>query len=210
MFCHKGDASKIKLFFSFPLLVACAILICACQATSIKTETPSLVSDLLLEDSALPDGWVRIRDMPATSLSDPSINHVYRSWWGENQGYGKVEQAIWRSISEQKAKDFYNETRLSLLGNPIRTPVPGLVYMPYERSHEISFESDLANEYDYACGWSGKPLCIMVARYNNYTTTLIVEWQTTGLDGVLIKGMDAFEFSKQMSEVDKRFSEILK
>ncbi|NIX00489.1 MAG: hypothetical protein GWN13_20005, partial [Phycisphaerae bacterium] len=52
----------------------------------------SLVSALLLEDDAFPEGWTRIRDLPKGSLTDPTINHVYRSWWWESNGSGQAEQ----------------------------------------------------------------------------------------------------------------------
>jgi len=210
MFYHQDDANKQKRFLSVLFVAVCSVLLWACQPALQKQDTPSLLSNLLLEDRALPAGWVRMRDMPINSLSDSAINHVYRSWWGKKQNYGGVEQSIWRSVSESNAESFYDETQRGQLGPPIRTPVSGLIYVPYERPGEIGFKSNFASEYDYGCGWSGGPHCVMVARYQNYVTALIIDWQTTDSDGVLQKGLDLIEFEKLMYQVDNKFAEILK
>jgi hypothetical protein len=62
---------------SFLILVAGCQTIIAPESTA--TPLPawrSLVSDLLLEDDVLPQGWARERDHPQGSLTDPTINHV--------------------------------------------------------------------------------------------------------------------------------------
>jgi hypothetical protein len=211
MLYYQGGVHKQKRFLWVLSVAFCAMLLCACQTVSQKQSVPQLASDLLLEDGDLPGGWVRIRDMPINSLSDPAINHVYRSWWGKEQGYGKVEQVIWRSSSADNAKQYFDELRGNQF-DPIRTPKPELkqIYIHYEKPNGINFESGFADEIYYACGWSGFPRCVMIARYKNFTTALIVDWQTTGPDGKLRQGVDLTEFERLMFEVDKRFAEILK
>ncbi len=190
------------------LLVSCRVTL---QPQSLSTPLPGwrdLVSVLLLDDDSLPDGWARIRDWPKGSLTDTTINHVYRSWWGKRQGYGKVEQHIWRSYTIEDARAFYLELRQDQF-DPLRTPHPDQIYVPYNTPEEIKFQSQLAQEFYLACGWSAFPQCVAIARYKNYVVEIITDWETIGPDGKTRNGLTYKELEKILVEMDGKFSEFL-
>lgn len=167
-----------------------------------------IVSDLLLTDDDLPDGWDRIRDWPKDSLVDPTINHVYRSWWRPNLSYGELEQHIWRSFSTDDAHPFYLELRQDQY-DPIRTPNPDQIYIPYKTPVEIEFQSGIADEFYIACGWSGFPRCVAVARYRNYIVEVITDWETTGPDGKVRNGLTNDDIETILKAMDAKFAEFL-
>ena len=203
----------IILFLS--LLIACSA---TKQLESQGFPLPgwrSLVSCLLLDDDALPSGWARIRDLPKNSLTDPTINHVYRSWWGEKQGYGKVEQSIWRSYSIVDAQDFFQE----LLGNsfPKITPStepeiiePDNLYIPFRTPNAINYKDMKADELYIACGWKADPYCIAIARYRNYNVEVSADWETIDpIDGTTSKGLSLEEIEKILEAVDHKMTKKL-
>jgi hypothetical protein len=194
------------------------LLLLGCNAVSPFQPTPTplpgwrvLVSDLLIEDGIFPVGWTRIRDWPLDSLSDVTINHVYRSWWGEAADVGKVEQSIWRAFTIADAKALYAELRQSQFGLT-RTPNPALpdeINIPYQSPAEIQYQSAVADEYYLACGWSGFPRCVALARYRNYVAEIITDWQTIGPDGRQRDGLTYTEVENVIMAMDAKFSEFL-
>jgi hypothetical protein len=162
----------------------------------------------LLAEDDLPDEWARIRDWPKDSLSDPTINHVYRSWWRPNLDYGEFEQHIWRSFSPDDAHSFYLELRQDQY-DPIKTPNPDQIYIPYRTPGEFEFQGGMAEEFYFACGWSGFPRCVAVGRYRNYTVELITDWQTTGPDGEVRNGLTYDEIETILKAMDAKFEEFL-
>src|SRR5574342_92635 len=96
------------LILLFIVLVGCTTFPSGLTVTPLPGWR-EIVSDLLLTDVDIANGWVRTRDWPKGSLTDPTINHVYRSWWRPNLGYGEFEQHIWRSLTIDDAHSFYLE-----------------------------------------------------------------------------------------------------
>jgi hypothetical protein len=195
-------------FLAIVVLVGCTL-----STSPDQQETPLpgwrvLVSNLLLDDEAMPDGWSRIRDWPKGSLTDTSINHVYRSWWGEAEGIGKIEHAVWRAYSIDDAKDFYAELRHDQY-DPLRTPSSSQIYIAYKTPTEIQYSSQVADEYYLACGWSGFPRCVAIARYRNYVSEIIADWETIGPDGELREGLTFDEIEELIKNMDEKFLEFL-
>lgn len=168
----------------------------------------SLVSDLLLEDDAFPEGWTRIRDHPAGSLTDPTINAVYRSWWWEARGSGKVEQTINRTYTSSAAADFYAELRQSQFFE-LRTPSPPHFYVPFNPPEAISFQSQAADEFYLACGFMTGGYCTALARYRNYVVELRLD-QESDYDGHITHGVTYEEIEEIVRAMDARFGEALK
>ena len=195
------------------LLLSFLTLIVSCQviATPEPTPTPlpgwrSLVSDLLLEDNAFPEGWARIRTMPIDSLTDPTINHVYRSWWGQSQGTGKVEQAIWRAYTTAAAEERYADLRQRLFW--LTPPPPPDFYVPFEPPDEIDFHSQVADEFYLACGWRIWAHCEVVARYRNYVVATNLDLEAKH-EGHVTQGLAYAEIEDAVRAMDARFEQVL-
>ena len=201
---------KAKLILPVSLL----ILMVGCQILAAPEPTPiplpgwrSLVSDLLLEDNAFPEGWVRIRTMPIDSLTDPTVNHVYRSWWGESKGAGKVQQAIWRSYTIADAEKHYAELRQSQF-YLLSTPPPSDFYVPFEPPDEIDFHSQIADEFYLACGWRIWAYCEVVARYHNYVVAMDMKLEAKH-EGHVTQGLAYAEIEDAVRAMDARFEQVL-
>ena len=200
---------KIKWILPLYLLtlVGCQIL-----AAPEPTPTPlpgwrSLVSDLLLGDSTFPEGWARIRTMPIDSLTDPTINHVYRSWWGESKGEGKVQQAIWRAYTTSAAEERYTDLRERRFY--IRSsPRPTDFFVPFEPPNEIDFHSQVADEFYLACGWRIWARCEVVARYRNYVVDLNLELEAE-YEGHISHGLTYAEIEEAVRAMDAKFAEAM-
>ena len=200
---------RAKLAF---IIILTALTVVSCNLLPEPTPTPlpgwrSLVSDLLLEDDAFPEGWARIRTMPIASLTDPTINHVYRSWWGQSQGVGKVQQAIWRGYTISDAKEHYAELRQNQF-YLVSTPPPTDFYVPFEPPDEITFRSQVADEFYLACGWRGKAFCRVIARYRNYVAEMESELETA-VPGHVVHGLTYAEIETAVRAMDARFEELL-
>jgi len=168
----------------------------------------SLVSDLLVEDDALPNDWTRIRDLPQGSLTDQTINHVYRSWWGETRGDGKVDQAIWRAYTIEDAKAQYIELRQQSMFRPDFTPAPGDLYIAFKSPPEIGFHSEIADEFFLACGWLYEAQCHVISRYRNYVTFLSLDLESE-YKGHTTVGLTYSEIELVVRAMDTKFAEFL-
>jgi len=201
---------KAKIILPVSLL----ILMVGCQILAAPEPTPtplpgwrSLTSDLLLEDGAFPEGWARIRTMPIDSLTDPTINHVYRSWWGASKGEGKVQQAIWRAYTTSAAEERYTELRQGQF-YLLSTPPPSDFYVPFETPDEIDFHSQVADEFYLACGWRIWARCEVVARYRNYVVDLNLELETE-YEGHISHGLTYAEIEDAARAMDTKFEETM-
>lgn len=203
---------KLYLAFVMLFLIGCnAEMIDRPKATALPGWWTALVTDLLLSDKDLPNGWERIRDWPKGSLSDLTINQVYRSWWNPSENCCKVEQSIWRNYSINDAISWYAGKRQDSFGVQ-RTPTPPSVeiYTLYEPPEGFHYQSKIADEYYYACGWSSFPRCVILSRYRNYVAIIIVNWQTTGPDSRLRSGATIAQLEQLFIRQDEIFGEFLK
>lgn len=192
------------------------LALAGCQVFQVRgTETTSLpgwrslVSDLLVEDDALPKGWARIRDLPQGSLTDQTINHVYRSWWDETRGDGKGDQAIWRAYTIEDAKERYTELRQQSMFRADFTPSPGDLYVAFKSPPEIDFHSEIADEFFLACGWLYEAQCHVISRYRNYVTFLSLDLESE-YQGNITVGLTYSEIELVMRAMDAKFVEFLR
>jgi hypothetical protein len=93
--------------------------------------------------------------------------------------------------------------------DPKRTPPPDQIYIPYKTPSEIDFQGGSADEFYLACGWSGFPQCVAIARYRNYTVELITDWETIGPDRKVRNGLTTDEIETILKAMDMRFVEFL-
>jgi hypothetical protein len=197
-----------RFIFLILLLAGCTSVLPLSPPVTPLPGWREIVSDLLLTNDDLPDGWDKARDWPKDSLVDPTINHVYRSWWRPSLSYGVLEQHIWRGNSTDDAHSVYLGLRQDQY-DPIRTPHPDKIYIPYKTPIEIDFQGGSADEFYIACGWSGFPRCVAIARYRNYTVELITDWETIGPDGKVRNGLTTDEIETILKAMDMRFVEFL-
>ncbi len=196
------------------ILVAFVILIMmGCRVIPIWEPTPtplpgwrSPVSALLVDDSAFPKGWVRVREFPVTP--DPTINHVYRKWWGQAWGDARsAEQAIWRAYSIADAIKKYKELRQSQF-HPRVTPKYDL-FIEFVPPAEINFQSEVADEFYLACGWWGTAYCEIIARYRNYVVDMSLDLEAR-YDGHVSHGLTYAEIETVIRAMDAKFAEAMK
>ncbi len=193
------------------LLLFVALMLACVRLPFVKqTPTPlpgwrSPVYQLLLEDSSFPEGWKD--EFPNETEKDPTINHVYRIW---GRGYlpGTVEQSIQRAYTEERAIKTYQNLQSQF------TPTPSVfddVFIPLESPEEVSFVSEVADEWKFACGWQTIPFCVLIARYRNYTTEMRLALETEDIlnPGELTDGLTYLEIENVLQEVDLKFSEFL-
>jgi len=166
----------------------------------------SSVSALLVDDTAFPDGWVREREFPDTP--DPSINHVYRQWWWKARGDGASNQAIWRAYTIVDAKEQYTELRQQSMFRPDFTPSPGDLFIAFKSPPEISFRSEIADEFFLACGWLYEAQCHVISRYRNYVTFLSLDLESE-YQGYTTVGMTYSEIESVVRAMDAKFVEFL-
>ncbi len=192
-------------------LMICSVLLLGCGVLSLPTPTPlpgwrSLTSDLLLEDDAFPEGWTRIRDWPVNSLTDVTINHVYRSWWGGEVSNWEVEQVIWRAYSIKDAEEYYAKRRQGQFAPPSGTLAPYDLYVEFVPPEEIAFKSQDADEFYLACGWWTWAYCEVVARYHNYVVEMQFDLEAEH-EGEVSHGMTYAEIESIIRAMDAEFSE---
>jgi len=199
---------KLKL-----LLTLVAIMVMGCQAIPMWEPTPtpppgwrSPVSALLVEDNAFPEGWVREREFPDTP--DPTINHVYRQWWGKARGAGAAGQAIWRAYTIEDARKKYTELRQQSMLLPDYTPSPWDFYGEFKPPSEIGFRSQIADEFYLACGWLYGAQCHAIARYRNYVSYLSLDLEAEH-EGYKMVGLTYTEIESVVRAMDIRFAEAM-
>jgi len=196
------------------LIVSLLALTVSCRAIlpSESTPTPlpgwrSLVSELLLGDEAFPSGWARIRDHPQGSLTDSTIDHVYRSWWGKAQSSGKADQAVWRAYTTGDAENWYAELRQRQF-HPSRTLPPYELFLEFEPPDEIDFHSQVADEFYLACGWWTWAYCEVVARYRNYVVDMHLDLEAE-YAGHTSEGLTYAEIETAVRAMDAKFAEAM-
>jgi hypothetical protein len=189
------------------LMVGCRAIVATGPSPTPLPGWRSLVGELLVEDSAFPEGWARIRDLPQGMMTNPTINHVYRSWWGEAEGVGKVEQAIWRAYTIADAEDKYAELRQSQF-YVHRTSSPPDFYVPFEPPDEINFQSQVADEFYLACGWRIWARCEVVARYRNYVVDMRLDLEAE-YEGHATHGLTYPEIEAVVRAMDAKFAEAM-
>jgi hypothetical protein len=199
----------MKRIILIPLLflTACTLLYPFYPETSFAPTPPGwglLVSQLFMDDNAMPDGWKREADRPKGSFTDVAINHVYRGWRNAKEHTGGIEQSIWRSYVDSDAKKRFASQLLNQYGPP-STPGPSTKYVPFVTPKELTFQSKVADQFYVACGWYDYPKCIALARYRNYVTEVIASWKTDGEGGMTLEEVNAV-----LKNMDAKFAAFLR
>jgi hypothetical protein len=161
-------------------------------------------SELFVDEDAFPEGW---ETMPVGGLTmDPTVNHVAREW-GQEEVSGIASQSIWRAYTVPDAERRYNELRASRF-EPSRSLNPGTLFIPFEPPVEVSYQSQVADEFYLACGWWGAACCKVVARYRNYAVELYLEREAEH-GGHSTHGLGYSEIETVVRAMDARFAEVM-
>lgn len=199
---------RTMLVLTLAALTACCCGILPSLLPPTPTPLPgwrSPVNDLFVDESAFPEGWEIGSVTGATT--DPTVNHVAREWEGGE--YGLAFQSIWRAYTVADAKEKYDELLASQF-HPSTTLPPYEIFVEFKPPDEISFHSQVVDEFYMACGWWGTAYCEVVARYHNYVTEmrlgLEAEYEGNTNDGLtyseteaVVRAMDAM-FAEAMEE----------
>ncbi len=140
---------------------------------------------------------------------DPTINHVGREWWNPRKGSAYISQSIWRSYTVSDAKKGYIELRQSPLLLARLTPIPEDFYVEFSPPPELSFQSQVADEFYLACGWDVWAYCEVVARYRNYTLELNLPLEAE-YQGRIRQGLTYREMDAALKAMDNEFQEFFK
>jgi|CXWL01.1.fsa_nt_gi hypothetical protein len=143
------------------------IIAVACNTLNVQMSTPVAsipAIDFLLEANMLPAGW-------EASPCDTSLcrdggggdTAAERDFYLPNAP-GHALQEVYRFSDERAASDKF---KVYMEGNfnesEVRQP-----FVPFAPPQEITFKSQVADEYYFACGVDVIPQCKMLARYQNY------------------------------------------
>lgn len=164
----------------------------------------SPVSELFVDESVFPEGWHI--DFPEDTASDPTANHVGRSW-GRVGVSGTVAQGIWRAYTAADAERKYAELHKSQF-QPNGPLYPDTVFIEFEPPAEIRFQSQIADEFYLACGWWGVAYCGVVARYRNYVVYMRLEREAE-YEGHVSEGLTYPEIEAVVKAMDTEFAEAM-
>lgn len=203
---------KLRQVMSSLLLVA--IFATGCERVALSQLIPSPpgwrspVAQLLLDENAFPKGWQIIDyESPQDHLMDPTINHVSREWWNPDKESAYMSQSIWRAYTVGNAKKGYTELRQSSLLLARLTPIPEDFYVEFRPPPELSFQSQVADEFYIACGWNVWAYCEVVARYRNYIVDLSLSHETV-YQGQINQGLTYVEMETVLKAMDNEFREF--
>jgi len=163
----------------------------------------SPVYQLLVDDSVFPQSWVV--DFPQDTSTDPTANHVGRTWGNITNGAG-TEQAIWRAYSITDAQKKYDELQSQF--RPSRPSEPDAIFIEPEPPAEIRFQSQVADEMRLACGWTYAAYCVVVARYRNYVTDIRMDLQADH-EGIHSDGLTYEQIENIVMAMDVKFTAFL-
>jgi hypothetical protein len=204
----------MKLFQNLASWLLLAMLVTGCNGAGLPQSvfpTPpgwrSPVAELLLDESDFPDGWQIDFNSPQDLFMDPTVNHVGRELWNPEKGSAGILQSIWRSYTVSDAKKGYTELRQSPLLLARLTPIPEDFYVEFNPPPELSFQSQVADEFYMACGWVVWAHCKVVARYRNYTVELNLALEAEH-QGHISQGLTYIEIEVALKAMDNKFQEF--
>jgi hypothetical protein len=154
------------------LLAILTISGCQGPQKALATSPPGWrvpVSSLFIDISAFPQKWEVDFSDPKDKQNDPTINAVFREWVGP--GALPAWQNISRAYSLPDAEELYRNLRESQY-SPNRTLPADISFAEFSPPKEISFTSQTADDYYFACGVWRFSYCEVVARYRNYVTNV--------------------------------------
>jgi hypothetical protein len=195
-------------------LLSLAVLAVGCKDLETSRLGPSPpgwrspVAELLLDETDLPEGWQGDLEFPEGRITDPTINHAAQEWWNPEKGSAGIMQSIWRAYTIEDAQEKYAELRQSPVLLSRFTPSPYDYYVEFHPPSEISFQSQIADEFYIACGWIVWPYCEVVVRYRNYVVDMRLDLETED-EGRATHGLTYEEIETAIEAMDAKFAEAL-
>jgi len=154
-----------------------AIILTGCNLSRLQSKTPVAASPpasaFLLDSDVFPRGWTFESDEQGVIVAG-------RDFYLPN-AYGHSFQEVFRRPNDNEASKKY-KTYLSGEFNVSGARQPAIPFVP---PPEITFKSNIANEYYFACGVDVIPQCKMLARYRNYFVYLYLNLSTNTEPGGL-------------------------
>jgi hypothetical protein len=197
----------MKLYLRLAVIFLIAILLDGCNMVSVTPTPPpgwrSPVYQLLVDDVVFPQDWTV--DFPQDTSTDPTANHVGRTWGNITNGAG-TEQAVWRAYSIADAQKKYSELQIQF--HPSRPTEPDAIFVEPKPPTEINFQSQAADEIYLACGWARAAYCAVVARYRNYVTDIRMDLQAEH-EGFRSDGLTYEQIKNIVIAMDAKFVEFL-
>lgn len=177
----------------------------ACQLLTTGSPPPGWHDDvrkLFVDENAFPPEWKPQLLQEADAAQD--ANHVHRRFSAPpSSGIGS--QDIWRAYSIENAEKKYSELRESQF-QP-RLP-PEEMVAPWEPPPQIDFQSTVADDYYFACGWEEWASCQFLARYDNYVTYLRLDRHAV-MNGLESEGLTYEQIEAVLNAVDNKFQVAL-
>lgn len=186
-------------------IILLSLLLTECKLISTPTPPPdwrSPVYELLVDDTVFSQDWTV--EFPKDTSTDPTTNHVWRTW-GYMSG-AKVEQEIWRAYTISDAQIKYNEMQNQF--HPSRPSESTAVFIEPKPPIEIGFQSQVADEMHLACGWAYTAYCVFVARYRNYVIDIRMDLQADHAEAHS-DGLTYEEIEKIVVAIDAKFARFL-
>src|SRR5258706_2106617 len=203
----------MKLRWIISSLLFITMFATGCENVALSQWVPapqgwhSRVAQLLLDESAFPKGWQINFDSPQDHIMDPTVNHVGREWWNPDKGSAYVAESIWRAYAVRDAKEKYTELRQSPVLLASLTPSPDDFYVEFRPPSELSFQSQIADEFYIACGWVVWAYCEVVARYRNYVVDLSLPLEAESQENIR-QGLTYIEIEAALKVMDNEFRDF--
>lgn len=138
----------------------------------------------------------------AGEISSPVLDHVPESAWVD---VGYAGQLATSTVDRRQSTALARRTFPSEKRRWFHTSEKS-GYGPWERPQDLTYQSQVADEYYAACGpVLRKYRCRMVARYEEYLVELFADVSETGPDG----GLTVDEFNGLLPVIDQRMADCL-
>jgi len=162
---------------------------------------------LFLTEKDLPQGWQL--DFPGpTPEPDPTTNANARKYYKVGSSIS-VYQIIWRAYTINNAQEHFLDRRKNEFRTP-QQPIPASHnYCEFKPPAEITFKSEVADEFYLACGTWDISDCEALARYRNYVTILRIDIETE-CNGGYQEGLTYPDAERIIRAMDSHFEEFLR
>jgi len=87
---------------------------------------------------------------------------------------------------------------------------PDQTFIPFEPPDEITFRSQLADEFRLECGWYIIPYCMAVARYRNYVVHFNIDLEVEDVEspGTYTNGLTYEQIEELLWAMDAKFADF--
>lgn len=133
-------------------------------------ETIARAPDLLIDARAFPSDWQVFPCQPHCDRAERP--HLADRSFGIPEKPGHVIQEVWRLSSELVAEDKYRRNAEVAFG--LRTPPD----VTFTAPSEVTYQSSIADEYQFGCGVHKLPACKALFRYGQYVVELYIQLDT--------------------------------